>query len=64
LGFKVEVFQGGGAGQAGEAEPAGEAACFSRFDFDAEQPFQGGGERQLLGFCLVQDGGQRGGGVG
>jgi len=57
LGLVVEVLQGGRAGQAREPEPAGEPAGFGGLHFDAEQPFQGGGGRELLGLGLVQDGG-------
>ena len=63
-GVEVEVVQGGRGGQAGEPQPAGQSAGVAGVDFDGQQPFQGGGQRQAFGGGLVQDGRQRfGGGV-
>ena len=58
LGVVVEVLQGGRGGQAGEPQPAGQPAGLGGVDLEGEQPFQGGGQRQLLGGGLVEDGGQ------
>jgi hypothetical protein len=64
LGVEVEVRQGPGGGQAGEAEPAGEPACFGRGDFDSEQPLEEGSVRELLLAGLFGLGRERfGGGV-
>ena len=64
LGVVVEVLQGGGGGQAGEPQPAGQAAGLGGVDLEGEQPFQGGGQRQSFGGGVVEDGGQvLGGGV-
>ena len=63
-GVDVEVVQGGGGGQAGEPQPAGQPAGLGGVDLDGQQPLQRRGERELLGGGLVQHGGQRfGGGV-
>ena len=55
LGVVVEVVEGGRGGQAGEPQPAGEAAGFGGVDLDREQPLERGGERQLLGGGFVED---------
>ena len=63
-GVVVELLQGGRGGQGGEPQPAGQPAGLGGVDLEGEQPFQGGGQRQLFGGGLVEDGGQCfGGGV-
>ena len=57
MGVVVELVQGGVGGQAGEAEPAGEAAGLVRGDLDPQQAFQSRGHGEVLGAGLVQDGG-------
>ena len=57
-GVDVEVLQGGGGGQAGEPQPAGQPAGLGGVDLDGQQPLQRGGQRQLLGGGLVEHGGQ------
>jgi hypothetical protein len=54
LGGEVEVGQGPGLGQAGEPQPAGQPAGLGGFDLQLQQPFQRGGQRQLLDAGLVQ----------
>ena len=56
-GVVVEVLQGGGGGQAGEPEPAGEPAGFGGVDLGGEQAFQGGGDGEAFGGGVVEDGG-------
>ena len=64
LGVVVELLQGGGGGQRGEPQPAGQAAGLGGVDLEAEQPFQGGGQRQAFGGGVVEDGREvLGGGV-
>ena len=62
-GVVVEAFQGGRGGQAGEAQPAGEAAGFGGGHLEAEQPFECGGQRQPFGGGGVQHGREVFGGV-
>ena len=62
-GVVVEVLQGGRGGQGREAEPPGQAAGLVRGHLDGQEPFQCGGHGQALGAGLVQDGGERLGGV-
>jgi hypothetical protein len=57
LGVVVEVLQRGWGGQAGEAQPAGETAGFGGLDLDAQQLFQRGGDRLLLGSGRVEHAG-------
>jgi hypothetical protein len=45
----VEVLQGGWGRQAGEAQPAGQAAGFGGLDLGVQQPFQRRGQREVLG---------------
>ena len=47
LGVVVELLQGGRGGQRGEPQPTGQAAGLGGVDFEGEQAFQGGGQRQL-----------------
>ena len=62
-GVVVEVFEGGRGGQAGEAQPAGEAAGFGGGHLDGQQPFERRGQRQPFGAGGVEDGGEVFGGV-
>ncbi len=59
----VEVGQGGRGGQAGEPEPAGQAAGLGGGHLDLQEMFQGCGQRQSFGGRGVQDGGEVFGGV-
>ena len=63
-GVDVETVQGGGGGQAGEPQPASQAAGLIGVDLNGQQPLQRHGQRQSLGGGLVDHGGQGfGGGV-
>jgi hypothetical protein len=43
LGVEVVVVERGWGGEAGEAEPAEEAAGLGGVDFDRQEPLEGGG---------------------
>jgi hypothetical protein len=62
LGVEVEVLQPPGGGEGGKPQPALLAACLGGGDLDAEQVLQERGVAELVGWGVVQGGGQRFGG--
>ena len=60
---KLEIAQCPGIGQAGEPQPSSESAFLGGVDLDLQQPFERGGQGQVLGAGVVQDPGQGFGGV-
>src|SRR6202043_238031 len=63
-GSEVEVVRGGSGGEVREPEPTGEPAGVGGGDLDGEEALQGLGQGPALGPGLVEDAGQRVGGVG
>ena len=62
-GVVVEVVERGRCQETRKAEPARQSSGFGGIYLDGQQPVQGGGHRQVLRRCLIEDRWQRLGGI-